>query len=64
MQSKVYEVSYNKNKAIEILERFKILHKHLIRDMLPNPEARLKKRITGCAIIASNGKDVLGIRQE
>lgn len=40
LQSKVFEVKYDENEAREIINRFRILHKHLTTDEIPEPEAR------------------------
>ncbi len=40
LQSKIFEIKYDENKAKEIIERFKLLHKSIKEDTLPEPEAR------------------------
>ena len=40
LQSKVFEVPYEKEEAEKIIERFKALHKNLVSDTVPEPEAR------------------------
>ncbi|UZE93689.1 MAG: PD-(D/E)XK nuclease family protein [Candidatus Pacearchaeota archaeon] len=40
LKTKVFEINYDKEKAQKILERFKLLHKLLTTNTLPEPEAR------------------------
>ncbi|VVB76432.1 CRISPR-associated exonuclease Cas4 [Candidatus Tiddalikarchaeum anstoanum] len=45
LKTKVFEIEYNKEKAEEIVNRFKMLHKHLKEDIMPEPEGRAHKEI-------------------
>ena len=40
LKSKMFEIKYDKNSVDKLIERFKILHKHLKEDTLPEPEAK------------------------
>lgn len=40
LQSKVFEVPYKKEEAEKIIERFRALHKGIVSDTIPEPEAR------------------------
>jgi CRISPR/Cas system-associated exonuclease Cas4 (RecB family) len=41
LKSKVFTIPYDEGEALSVLERFSILHKHLIEDTPPPPEAKL-----------------------
>jgi CRISPR-associated exonuclease Cas4 len=45
LQTKSFEISYNEAEAKKILERFKLLHKHLTEETLPEAEARAHENI-------------------
>lgn len=40
LQSKIFEVKYSEQEALDIVQRFRKLHVHLTHDVLPDPEAR------------------------
>jgi CRISPR-associated exonuclease Cas4 len=40
LQTKIFEIQYDESKSLEILERFKILHKCLTESKLPDAEAK------------------------
>ena len=40
MKCKSFEVKYNVDEALKILERFKMLHKKIVTNTVPEPEAR------------------------
>jgi len=40
LQSKVFVIEYNEKQALEIIERFRKLHKCLTKEVMPDPEAR------------------------
>jgi len=44
LQSKIFEIKYDERKAMEIIDRFKQLHKTLKEDQVPEPEARGDKK--------------------
>ncbi len=41
LQTKQYKVNYSESEVKDIMERFDKLHKHLIEDKIPEPEAKL-----------------------
>ncbi len=41
LKTKVFNIEYNKNDALKIIERFKILHSLLKNNILPKPEAKI-----------------------
>ena len=45
LQSKIFEVKYDEKQALEIIDRFKSLHRSLKEDAVPEPEARGDKRM-------------------
>lgn len=43
LQSKIFEIKYDEKKALEIIERFRLLHRSLKEEAVPEPEARGSK---------------------
>ncbi|MCD6576141.1 MAG: PD-(D/E)XK nuclease family protein [Nanoarchaeota archaeon] len=41
LRSKIFTVPYNESEALYVLERFSLLHKHLVEDTPPKPEGKL-----------------------
>ncbi len=44
LQSKVFDIQYKEDEAKKIIERFRLLHKSLVSDTIPEPEARASSR--------------------
>jgi hypothetical protein len=44
LRSKVFTIPYSKEEAEKIIERFRLLHKHLLSDAIPEPEARTDRK--------------------
>lgn len=45
LKTKSFEITYNKEEALRIIDRFRALHNHLKEDTLPEPEARAHEPI-------------------
>jgi CRISPR/Cas system-associated exonuclease Cas4 (RecB family) len=46
LKSKAFEIKYDESKAMEALNRFRKLHKHLVENTLPEPEAKLNSKMS------------------
>ena len=44
LKTKVFEIKYDKEKALDIIKRFKLLHKYLKEDILPRAESRIYEK--------------------
>ena len=44
LQSKIFEVKYDEKQALAIIERFRQLHRALLDDKIPEPEARADRK--------------------
>lgn len=46
LDSKVFNIKYDRNMVKKVLNRFKTLHQHLIKDEVPPPEAKIDKEMS------------------
>ncbi len=46
LDSKIFEINYSKEEADKVIARFDTLHKHLIAQTIPEPEARQNKNMS------------------
>lgn len=45
LKTKVFEIDYDKTKALEIMDRFKTLHKSITENEIPEPEAKQQENL-------------------
>jgi CRISPR/Cas system-associated exonuclease Cas4 (RecB family) len=46
LKSKVFTIRYDEPEALNILERFSILHNYLIESIIPEPEAKINPEMS------------------
>ena len=46
LKSKVFNIKYDESEALNILERFSMLHNYLIEDIIPEPEAKINPEMS------------------